>query len=94
MLNVVGAVLMQNNKILLPKRSANLKKMPNKYEFPGGKIEESESFFLLIACGAISPLYSTVTTFAKLRGLSGFIPFSIDISYASFCNAIVNIISL
>ena len=34
---------MQNNKILLPKRSANLKKMPNKYEFPGGKIEESES---------------------------------------------------
>jgi 8-oxo-dGTP diphosphatase len=43
MLNVVGAVLIQNNKILLPKRSANLKKMPNKYEFPGGKIEESES---------------------------------------------------
>lgn len=43
MLNVVGAVLMQNNKILLPKRSANLKKMPNKYEFPGGKVEKSES---------------------------------------------------
>lgn len=43
MLNVVGAVLIQNNKILLPKRSANLKKMPNKYEFPGGKVEESES---------------------------------------------------
>ncbi len=43
MLNVVGAVLIQNNKILLPKRSANLKKMPNKYEFPGGKVEENES---------------------------------------------------
>ena len=43
MLNVVGAVLIQNNKILLPKRSANLKKMPNKYEFPGGKVEKSES---------------------------------------------------
>ena len=43
MLNVVGAVLIKNNKILLPKRSASLKKMPNKYEFPGGKIEESES---------------------------------------------------
>ena len=42
MLNVVGAVLIQNNKILLPKRSANLKKMPNKYEFPGGKVEENE----------------------------------------------------
>ena len=43
MLNVVGAVLIKNNKILLPKRSANLKKMPNKYEFPGGKIEQNES---------------------------------------------------
>ena len=42
-LNVVGAVLMKNNKILLPKRSANLKKMPNKYEFPGGKVEKGES---------------------------------------------------
>ena len=27
-LQVVGAVLVKNNKILLPKRSANLKKMP------------------------------------------------------------------
>ena len=43
MLHVVGGVLIKNNKILLPKRSANLKKMPNKYEFPGGKVEENES---------------------------------------------------
>ena len=43
MLNVVGAVLIKNNKILLPKRSANLKKMPNMYEFPGGKIEKGET---------------------------------------------------
>lgn len=42
-LQVVGAVLIKNKKILLPKRSANLKKMPNKYEFPGGKVEEGES---------------------------------------------------
>lgn len=42
-LQVVGAVLIKNNKILLPKRSANLKKMPNKYEFPGGKVEKGES---------------------------------------------------
>ena len=42
-LQVVGAVLVTNKKILLPKRSANLKKMPNKYEFPGGKVEEGES---------------------------------------------------
>jgi 8-oxo-dGTP diphosphatase len=42
-LQVVGAVLIKKNKVLLPKRSANLKKMPNKYEFPGGKVEEGES---------------------------------------------------
>ena len=42
-LQVVGAVLIKNNKVLLPKRSANLKKMPNKYEFPGGKVEKGES---------------------------------------------------
>ena len=43
MLNVVGAVLLKDNKILLPKRSATLKKMPNKYEFPGGKVEKDEN---------------------------------------------------
>jgi len=42
MLNVVGAVLIKNNKILLPKRSSNLKKMPNMFEFPGGKVEKGE----------------------------------------------------
>jgi 8-oxo-dGTP diphosphatase len=42
-LQVVGAVLIKKNKVLLPKRSANLKKMPNKYEFPGGKVEKGES---------------------------------------------------
>mgnify|MGYP006145818767 CR=1 FL=1 len=43
MLNVVGAVLLKDNKILLPKRCATLTKMPNKYEFPGGKVEQGES---------------------------------------------------
>ena len=43
MLNVVGSVLINNDKILLPKRSAKLKKMPNMYEFPGGKIEKGET---------------------------------------------------
>ena len=42
MLNVVGALLIKNNKFLLPKRSANLKKTPNRYEFPGGKVEKGE----------------------------------------------------
>jgi len=43
MFNVVCAVLIKNNKILLPKRGINLQKMPNKYEFPGGKVEKDES---------------------------------------------------
>ena len=43
MFNVVAAVLIDNNTILLPKRSSILKKMPNKYEFPGGKVELGET---------------------------------------------------
>ena len=42
-LNVVGALLIHDNKILLPKRAPTLKKMPDKYEFPGGKVEQGES---------------------------------------------------
>lgn len=43
MTNVVGAVLIEKNKIILPKRSELLKKMPNKFEFPGGKVEKNET---------------------------------------------------
>ena len=43
MLQVVGAVLFQNNKILLPKRSEFLLKYPGFYEFPGGKVEKGET---------------------------------------------------
>ena len=44
MFNVVGAVLLKDeNTVLLPKRSNILKNMPNKYEFPGGKVEKNES---------------------------------------------------
>ena len=43
LMNVVGAILIHNEKILLVKRSNNLKVMPNKYEFPGGKVEAGET---------------------------------------------------
>lgn len=43
LLNVVAAILIKNEKIYLVKRSSNLKDMPNKYEFPGGKVETGET---------------------------------------------------
>jgi 8-oxo-dGTP diphosphatase len=43
LLNVVAAILIKNEKIYLVKRSSNLKDMPNKYEFPGGKVEPGET---------------------------------------------------
>ena len=43
MLEVVGGVLVKNNKILLPKRSNTLSKYPGFYEFPGGKVEKDET---------------------------------------------------
>ena len=43
MLSVVGAVLIKNDMILLPKRSNLLPKYPGFYEFPGGKVEKDET---------------------------------------------------
>ena len=42
MLNVVGAVLIKNNKFLLPKKRFVNLKMPNMFEFPGGKVKKGE----------------------------------------------------
>jgi 8-oxo-dGTP diphosphatase len=39
---VVGAVLVKNNKVILTKRSSKCKYYPNKFEFPGGKVEMGE----------------------------------------------------
>jgi 8-oxo-dGTP diphosphatase len=39
---VVGAVLMEKDKVLCAKRGEE-KTLPGKWEFPGGKIEEGES---------------------------------------------------
>ena len=36
-------ILFNNDKIILPKRSKTLKKMPDMYEFPGGKVEQGET---------------------------------------------------
>ena len=42
-INVVGAVLIKDNKILLAQRSSNCINYPNFFEFPGGKVEQHES---------------------------------------------------
>ena len=41
---VSAGVLIKNDNIFLPKRSGKLKHSPNKYEFPGGKLEKGETF--------------------------------------------------
>lgn len=41
---VSAGVLIRNDNIFLPKRSGKLKHSPNKYEFPGGKLEKGETF--------------------------------------------------
>ena len=40
LLNVVGAVLIKDKQIILPKRASNLKVMPDKYEFPVEKLKK------------------------------------------------------
>lgn len=41
-IHVVGAVIIENGKILCAQRGAT-KSLANKWEFPGGKVEEGES---------------------------------------------------
>lgn len=43
MINVVGGVLINYNKIILAKRAYSLKNFPGLFEFPGGKLEIGES---------------------------------------------------
>jgi len=42
MINVTAAILIKNDKVLIAKRLAG-DKLGNKWEFPGGKIEEGET---------------------------------------------------
>ncbi|MFH1785446.1 MAG: (deoxy)nucleoside triphosphate pyrophosphohydrolase [Candidatus Micrarchaeota archaeon] len=39
---VVAAIIKKDNKILIVQRKTNCKREPNKWEFPGGKIEIGE----------------------------------------------------
>ena len=41
-INVVGAIIYSDNKILCAQRSENMS-LPLKWEFPGGKIENGET---------------------------------------------------
>lgn len=43
LINVVCAVIKKDNKILVTQRSAKMS-LPLKWEFPGGKIEDNESY--------------------------------------------------
>ncbi len=41
-IKVVAAILIENDKVLIARRAAH-KKMPRRWEFPGGKVEPGES---------------------------------------------------
>jgi len=43
MINVVGAILFKDNKIILARRAKTLKNFPDLFEFPGGKVEKNET---------------------------------------------------
>jgi 8-oxo-dGTP diphosphatase len=43
MLQVVGAVIVDNDFIIMGKRASTSKHFPNLYEFPGGKVEKDET---------------------------------------------------
>jgi 8-oxo-dGTP diphosphatase len=42
MIEVAAAIIVSNGKVLIAKRNANMK-LPNLWEFPGGKVKENES---------------------------------------------------
>ena len=44
MINVVGAVMVQGDKVFIFKRADSLRSMPGFFEFPGGKVEQYEMF--------------------------------------------------
>ncbi len=46
-LEVVGALLIRNEKIMLARRNS-VSKLSGHWEFPGGKVEDEESYFLAI----------------------------------------------
>lgn len=43
MIQVVGAVLVKDNHVILARRASTLENFPNLFEFPGGKIEKGET---------------------------------------------------
>ena len=44
MINVVGAVILDNDgNVIMGKRASTLKNFPDLFEFPGGKVEEGET---------------------------------------------------
>lgn len=68
MLHVVAAVLIQDGKIILPKRAKTLKYYPDQYEFPGGKVEYGE----LNGVALKRELYEELSIDVKLEDICDF----------------------
>ena len=83
---VVGAVLVTNNKIILTKRSSNCKSHPNKFEFPGGKVEKGEG----LKQALVRELKEELTIDVEIKNIIDFEKNNLKINNLSLTLFIVN----
>ncbi|MAP61384.1 MAG: hypothetical protein CMF82_00280 [Candidatus Marinimicrobia bacterium] len=83
---VVGAVLVTNNKVILTKRSSNCKSYPNKFEFPGGKVEKGEG----LKQALVRELKEELTIDVEIKNIIDFEKNNLKINNLSLTLFIVN----
>jgi len=70
MMKVVCGILIWNDKVLIGKRTLTNPTLPGKWEFPGGKVEDGESYYEAIKREFMEELDIDVYPFHELRTLS------------------------
>ena len=70
MMKVVCGILIWNDKVLIGKRKLTNEHLPGKWEFPGGKMEEGETFDETIIREFKEELDIDISAFHELRTLN------------------------
>ena len=70
MMKVVCGILIWNDKVLIGKRKLTNEHLPGKWEFPGGKMEEGETFDETIIREFKEELDIDISVFHELRTLN------------------------